>query len=188
MSVTITWIPNTEADIKDYDVQRAPDVSGSPGTFVDQVTIVHDFLGPNYDATSNRFFYVDSTGTLTHWYRLRSRDNDGNVSGWSNPFQPSTSVTPPPFPNTVQLDEDYSGANSLQYTDPDGAPIDEAQVRVYKKVDYDLQKYDSTVGVTSTDGTGGWIDPVTVEAGFTYTIQYFKPGAFGPDTTEVVVP
>ena len=188
MSVTITWIPNTEADIQDYDIQRAPDVSGSPGTFADIATIDHDLLGPNYDVSSNRFFYIDNVGTLSHWFRLRSRDTDGNVSGWSNPFQPSTSTTPPPFPNTVQLDEDYNGANSLQYTDPDGEPIDAAQVRVYKKIDYDLQKYDSTVGVTSTDTAGGWVDPVTVEAGFTYTIQFFKPGAFGPDTAEVVIP
>jgi hypothetical protein len=188
MSVTITWIPNTEADIQDYDIQRAPDVDGSAGTFVDVTTITHDLSGANYDADSNRFFYADADGSLTHWYRLRSGDADGNKSGWSNPFQPSTSTTPPPFPNTVQLDEDYGGEDALQYTDPDGEPVDEAQVRVYKKVDYDLALYDAAVGVTTTDATGGWVNPVTVEAGFTYTIEFFKPNAFGPDTTEVVVP
>jgi len=188
MSVTITWIPNTEADMKEYDLQWAADAGGVPGTFADLTTVAHDLLGPNYDPTSNRFFYIDVDGTLTHWYRLRSEDTNSNVSGWSNPFQPSTSITPPPFPNTIHLDENYSGDNALQYTDPDGAPINEAQVRVYKKVDYDLEKYDATVGVTTTDETGGWVDPVTVEAGLTYVVQFFKPGAFGPDTTEVVVP
>lgn len=188
MSVTITWIPNTESDMLNYEVQRADDVVGVPGTFADLVTIVHDLLGPNYDPVSNRFFYIDSTGILINWYRLRSRDTNANVSGWSNPFQPSTSITPPPFPNTVHLDEDYNGANSLQYVDPDGVPINEAQIRVYKKVDYDLEKYDAAVGVTTTDATGCWVNPVTVEAGLTYTVQFFKPSAFGPDTTEVVVP
>lgn len=188
MSVTITWIPNTESDIDNYDIQRAPDDNGVAGTFADLVTIDHDLSGPNYDSASNRFFYVDTTGTLDNWYRLRSRDIDANVSGWSNPFQPSTSITPPPFPNTVALDESYNGDNSLQYTDPDGNPVKDAQVRVYKKIDYDLQNYDAAIGVTTTDENGGWIDPVIVEAGFTYTVQFFKPGSIGPDTTEVVVP
>lgn len=188
MSVTITWLPNTEPDIKNYDIQRAPDNAGVPGTWVDLVTIAHDLLGPNYDPSSNRFFYIDTTGTLDNWYRLRSGDTADNKSGYSNPFQPSESTTPPPFPNTVALDEDYGTENNLRYNDPDGRPIADAQVRVYKKTDYDLENYAAVVGVTTTDANGGWVDPVTVEAGFTYTVQFFKPGAFGPDTREVVIP
>lgn len=188
MSVTITWAPNTEPDIDHYNVQRAPDNAGVPGTWADLVSITHDLGGANYDSGSNRFFYVDTTGSTSHWYRLRSVDTDGNASGYSNPFQPSESTTPPPFPNTVALSEDYGGTDSLRYDDPDGAPIEDAQVRVYKKIDYDLENYGAAIGVTTTDTAGGWVNPVTVEAGFTYTIEFFKPGAFGPDTQEVVVP
>jgi len=188
MSITITWLPNTEPDIKEYDIRRAPDVSGQPGTWADLITIAHDLLGPNYDTGSNRFFIVDAAGSLTHWYSIRSEDVDGNMSGWGNPFQPSESTTPPPFPNTVILDEDYTVDNALQFTEPGGDPVEGAQVRVYKKVDYDLENYTAVVGVTTTDADGGWVNPITVEAGFTYTVQFYKPGAFGPDTQEVVVP
>jgi hypothetical protein len=188
MSVRVTWLPNTEADIASYDLQRAPDVAGAPGTFVDVITIVHDLLGPDFDIPSNRFFYDDVIGVTTDWYRLRATDTNSNNSGWSNPFQPSTTVTPPPFPNTVNMNEDYGGTNALQYTEPGGDPIEDAQVRVYKKVDYDLENFDAALGVTTTNATGGWVNPVIVTVGFTYTIQFYKPGAFGPDAQEVVVP
>jgi hypothetical protein len=188
MSVTIRWLPNTETDIDHYDVQRAPDASGVPGTWADLITITHDLGGVNYDAGTNRFFIVDTTGTLTHWYRVRSADSDGNASGYSNPFQPSESTTPPPFPNTVVLSEDYGTVNSLQYTNDGGDPIDEAQIRVFKKTDYDLENFGAALGVTTTNATGGWVNPITVEAGFTYTIEFFKPGVYGPDAQEVIVP
>lgn len=188
MSVTITWLPNTEPDIKDYDVQRAPNNGGIPGTWADLVTITHDLLGPNYDVASSRFFFDDTTGALDNWYRLRSGDTDDNKSGYSNPFQPSETATPPPFPNTIALNENYGTENSLRYQDPDGAPIADAQIRVYKKVDYDLRNLAATIGTTTTNENGGWTNTVIVEAGFTYTVHYCKPGVFGPDTREVVVP
>lgn len=188
MSVKITWLPNTEADMAEYDVRRAPDDNGQPGVWADLVSITHDLLGPNYDASTNRFFYSDATGSLSHWYSIRAEDTDGNVSGWGNPFQPSESVTPAPFPNTITLSEHYDVENNLQYEDPDGVPIQDAQVRVYKKTDYDLGNLTSVVGVTTTDANGNWTNPVIVEAGFTYTIQFYKPGSFGPDAQEVVVP
>jgi len=188
MSVTITWLPNTESDIASYDVQRAPDDAGQPGTWADLISIDHDLGGPNYDPSSNRFFIVDTTGILTNWYRLRAVDTDGNASGWGNPFQPSESTTPPPFPNTVAINEDYSSTNALQPTDPDGNPLKDVQIRIYKKVDYDLENFEAVVGVTTTLEEGKWQNPVTVEAGYTYTVQFFKPGEYGPNAVEVVVP
>lgn len=188
MSVTIRWLPNTEPDIASYDIQRAPDDSGVPGVWADLISITHDLLGANYDVSTNRFFIVDTTGSLTHWYRLRSVDTDGNASGYSNPFQPSESTTPPPFPNTVVLNEDYGDINSLQYATDGGDPIEAAQVRVFKKTDYDLENFGAAIGVTTTDSSGAWANPITVEAGFTYTVEFFKPGAYGPNAQEVIVP
>lgn len=188
MSVTITWLPNTETDIKDYDIQRAPDADGQPGTWEDLVTILHELSGADYDPVSSRFFYVDLTGTLSNWYRIRAGDFDGNKSGYGTPFQPSESTTPPPFPNTVPINEDYGTENQLRYLDSDGIPISDAQIRVYKKIDYDLENYEAAVGVTTTDENGEWVSPVTVEAGYTYVIEFFKPGYFGPDTEEIIIP
>jgi hypothetical protein len=84
MSVTVTWLPNTEPDIASYEWQRAPDDAGGPGAWTDLVTIVHDLSGPNYDVTSGRFFYVDATGTTSHWYRVRAVDTNDNYPNQTN--------------------------------------------------------------------------------------------------------
>jgi hypothetical protein len=188
VSIKLTWLPNTESDIAQYDWQRAPDNAGLPGAWTDLVSIPHAIPGPNYDPDANRFFYVDESGTVGDWYRERAVDTDGNASGWSDPFQPSESTTPPPFPNTVILDQDYGGTNELQPVDPDGSPLVAVQVRVWKKIDFDVGNFAATVGTTSTEALGKWAQPITVEAGFTYVIQFFKPGAFGPNTQEVIIP
>lgn len=188
MSITLRWVPNTETDIAEYDIQRAPDDAGAPGVWVDLTTITHNLSGANYDAAEGRFFYEDLTGSTDHWYRIRSEDVAGNVSEYTVPFQPSETVAPPPFPNTVALYEDYGDDDTLRLTDLDGVPIENAQVRVYRKADYDLQQYDSVLGTTTTDSTGGWTAPIFVEAGYTYTVYFDKPGAFDPTTVEIVVP
>jgi hypothetical protein len=188
VSIRLTWLPNTESDISRYDWQRAPDVAGVPGTWVDLISVAHVIPGPDYDPTSNRFFYVDATGSTTLWYRERAVDTDGNPSGWSDPFQPSESTTPPPFPNIVALNQDYGGVNELQPIDPDNHPLVGVQIRIWKKIDFDLGNYAAAVGTTSTSTEGRWNQPITVEAGFTYVIQFFKPGAFGPNLQQVIVP
>jgi hypothetical protein len=190
MSVTIYWKPNTEADIASYGLQRANNASGVPGVFADLATVVHNLVGPNYDAPTNRFFYVDSGSELSdqRWYRLRSTDLDGNNSLYSDPFQATTSAAPPPFTNQVALTHNFGGADALQYVDPDNQPIANAQVRVYKKADFDLNQGIPPLATTTTDTNGRWVNVVYVEAGFTYVIQFFKQSAFGPDNREVVVP
>ena len=90
MSVTITWMPNTEPDIAHYDVQRAPDDEGTHGTWIDLISIDHSLTGPNFDPTTSRFFIVDMTGTLQHWYRLRSVDTDNNASGYRSLYSNNT--------------------------------------------------------------------------------------------------
>lgn len=190
MSIKLTWLPNTEPDIAAYDWQRAPNVSGAPGTFTDLVTIAHNLSGPNFDPVSQRFFYEDTTGDLTYWYRIRAKDSNDNTSGWSNYFQPSESTTPPPFPNTIYLNESYEYPPGIdqRYVDLNTVPVANAQVRVYKKVDYDLGNLDAAVGTTTTDVSGTWQNPIVVEAGYSYVIYYFKPGVIGPDAKEIVVP
>lgn len=182
MSATVTWTPGTAPDTASYALQSAPDDGGSPGTFSDLVTIAHDLDGPNYDSNWGLFFYVDSAGTATTWYRVR------RISEYSAAFQEPVTPPTPIFPATTRLNENFGGANALRYEDEGSVPIDDAQIRVYKKIDYDLQRYDLAIGVTTTTNTGGWSDPIYVEPGFTYVIQFYKPGAFGPDTREIVVP
>lgn len=104
---------------------------------------------------------------------------DLNLGGAAHP-------EPPVFTNTVQLDEDYGATDALRYMTPGGTPIEDAQIRVYLKSDYDAGALSTPVGLSKTNAFGRWHNPVLVSPGFTYTIQFFKPNNFGPDVTEVV--
>lgn len=191
MTVSLTWLPNTEEDMAGYELQRAPNVDELPGTWEDVAYIPFEIPGPNYNPATGEFFYIDGEGTLTTWYRLRALDTYGDASDYCLPFQPTEHTTPPPFPNTVELTEQYEfepGCN-LVYKDTDGNILPDVQIRVYYKVDYDLRLMDQTIGVTTTDTTGQWRDPILVEAGYTYTVHYEDPGSgWGVDSREVIVP
>ena len=188
MRVKLTWLPNTEPDVASYDWQRAPDDEGHPGVWEDLVTIDHDLLGPNYDPLINRFFYVDFPEDRDVWYRIRATNVHYISSGWGEPFQPKEPTDPPVFPNKVALNEHYGAHNALQIVDHDNVPIADAQIRIYWRADYDLQRLDNIIGVAVTNAQGGWVQPVFVEAGFTYIMHYTKPGICGPDVHEIVVP
>lgn len=97
-----------------------------------------------------------------------------------------TGTTPPaPFTNTVQVDHNYPTTDNLRYMAPDGTPIQGAQIRVYLKSDYDAGRLSSPVGVSLTDAFGRWTNPVLVNPGFSYTVQFFLPNQFGPDVITV---
>jgi hypothetical protein len=91
------------------------------------------------------------------------------------------------FEPSVALNHHHGLPDNLRYVTPGGTPIRDAQVRIYFKSDYDTQRLDAPVGVTTTDPNGRWKAPIFVERGFTYVIHFFKPNEFGPDTATIVV-
>jgi len=93
-------------------------------------------------------------------------------------------VTPPVFTNTVTITQDWPLSNDMTYMTPGGSPIENAQVRVYLKSDYDAGVLTSPIGITSTDAGGKWRNPILVIPGYTYTSVFTKPGEFGPDKIE----
>lgn len=126
----------------------------------------------------------------TYFYRLRVTLRDGTVSDaipWS-PFDVglggSAATPPPPFDNTTKIDHDYQLPGELSYVTPGGSPIENAQVRVYLKSDYAAGNLSGPVGVTTTDASGHWRDPVLVNPGYSYVVRFEKPGEFGPDARE----
>lgn len=126
----------------------------------------------------------------TYFYRLRVTLADGTVSDaipWS-PFDVtlggSTETPPPPFSNTVKIDQNFRLPNDLAYITPSGSPIANAQVRVYLKSDYDAGNLDTPVGVTVTNAFGGWVNAILVNTGYTYVARFEKPKEWGPDTKE----
>jgi hypothetical protein len=88
---------------------------------------------------------------------------------------------------TVALNHNYGTPGALRYQTLSGMPVEGAIVRVYRKTDFDQGSYDSAVGVTLTNARGEWANPINVDAGLTYTVQFHKEGLYGPDKVEVVI-
>jgi len=88
MAILITWLPNPEADIASYDLERSSDGS----TFAQLALIAHSLTNPSvYDSATGRFFYSDATGVaVTHYYRIRAIDAAGNYSAYTTIKQPSS--------------------------------------------------------------------------------------------------
>lgn len=86
------------------------------------------------------------------------------------------------------LSDAFDGLDNLQYLDAAGDPIVGADIRVYTKLDFDSNNLDTPVGVSVTDQSGRWVNPVPVNTGDTYVVQFFKAYVAGPDEQEVIVP
>jgi hypothetical protein len=183
MSVKITWIPSPEPDIGSYDLERADNLSGAPWVLL--TNVVHDLMGPAFDTLLQKFFYNDSTGDNTKFYRLIAIDLATNRSTPSTPFQ--ATPTAPAIPNTVSVDHNYGSAGALRYQTAGGVPIEDAVIRVFKKADFDQGLTDVALATTRTNARGNWVSPIFLTTGFTYTILFEKQGLYGPDTREIVV-
>jgi hypothetical protein len=182
MANLIKWLPSTEIDIASYKIERGP---AATGPFSYLTTILHDITDTTiFDGT--HFFYQDTTGTATDWYRLIAVDTSGLESQPSVPF---AVASPPPAtpPETVGLTHNYGGVNNLQPVDPSGNPIEGVQIRVYFKTDYDANILNNPIGVTLSDSKGQWGTPIFVAPGFDYVIHFEKPGEFGPSTINLTV-
>lgn len=182
MSVKVTWSPSTYPTIASYNIERASS-SGGPYTFL--ANVVHNLAGANYDAGAGQFFYVDTGGTLSNWYRLVSIDAANNHSVPSAPLEP-VSLTPT-VTNTVRVDHNYGSPGALRYQTAGGVPVEQALIRVYLKTAFDQGDTDQPLAITMTDANGNWVTPVMLTTGFTYTILFAKQGLYGPDKQEVIV-
>lgn len=149
---------------------------------------------PNAPALSLTFVATDTSAIATglYYYQVMVTLADGSplpVITWS-PFELTlggAATTPiPPFDNTVKINQDYQLPGDLSYFTPGGSPIQGAQIRLYYKTDYDAGNLASPIGVTMTDANGGWLNPILVPPGYTFTVRFEKPNEWGPDTVEIV--
>lgn len=139
-------------------------------------------------------FTVADTNALTagqaYFYQVELDLADGEVKlpiDWTPvdvTLGGSAATPPPPFASTVTITADYPLPGDMQYQTPGGNPIENAQVRVFLKSDYQCGKLNCPVGITTTDAFGKWRDPILVTPGFTYVARLEKAYAFGPDTKE----
>lgn len=87
---------------------------------------------------------------------------------------------------TVKVDHNYPTPANLRYQTAAGMPVDNAIIRVFKKSDFDQGRTDAPLFVTMTNARGEWVNPLFLEAGFSYTLQFSKEGLYGPDKTDVI--
>ena len=182
MSVTITWRPNPVADeIVSYTLNKATASTG-PWTLVYSVPATQS--GPYWNATYGVYTYTDLSGDLTTWYQLIAVNALAEDSAPSAPFQ---AISPTPaIPSTVAVNQDYPTPNNLRYQDANGNPIEGAVIRIFLQVDYNIQNFSNPQAVTVTKADGNWYDTVFLTTGFTYTVQFFKDGLYGPDHVDII--
>lgn len=89
--IKLTWVPNTETDIDNYEVWRAPDNVN----FTKIADVDHNLGDPLlFDPAIGRFFYEDATGTVDDWYKIRAEDTTGNFSAFTVSKQVGPSTPP----------------------------------------------------------------------------------------------
>jgi len=88
---------------------------------------------------------------------------------------------------STQVDHNFGGTDALVYSD-DGDPIDNAEILIYLKVDYDAGRTARSyvVGISTTTVTGRWSVPVMLDPE-EYVVQFSKQNFYGPDTVEIEV-
>jgi hypothetical protein len=87
----------------------------------------------------------------------------------------------------VKIDSEFSNTGNLKYQTSAGVPVENANIRIWFKSDFDTGLTDRPLALTKTDVDGKWVDPVFLETGYTYVVQFQKPGSFGPDNVEIIV-
>lgn len=88
----------------------------------------------------------------------------------------------------VLVNHNYGGTDVLRYVNPDGAGIDNATIRVFLTEDYSANRRSSeyVVAATSTNVDGRWARSLPLDPG-SYTIVFYKQGAYGPSVQAVTV-
>jgi hypothetical protein len=146
----------------------------------------------NEAAMTMTFVPADTSGLAvkSYFFQLTVTFANGDVDvmiPWS-PFDVvlggSATPTPPTFDNTVKVDHNFRLPDDLAYQTPAGSPIENAQIRLYTKSDFDAGNLDTPLGVTTTNAFGRWITPIFVKPGFTYVAYFEKPKEWGPNTKE----
>lgn len=87
----------------------------------------------------------------------------------------------------VAVDHNTGGVDKLRYMTASGSPVGDALITVYLTSDISQGIYANPLATSSTDSTGRWKLPVSLESSGAgaYTIIFEKSGFFGPDSAEV---
>jgi hypothetical protein len=183
MSNRIFWQIPTSPDAHQFEVRRA-DNATTPFTFVARIAVVKS--GPNWDSTNSRFFFDDPDGDAATIYQVLAFAGSGDVVADSGPFQPALATAADLLART-RVDHHYGGTDQLRYVAPGGAGIPNAEIRIYRRADFDQGRTDLALFRLETDNDGRWVAPVFLEVGFDYTVWFAKLGVYGPNTKIITV-
>jgi len=181
----IKWLPSGSPNVVAYEIIKS-DV-GRDGPYTLRTQILHQIPGSNWNTLG--YFFFNDEEIIYRYYRIRILDRYGNVAEDEapTPFKAGNDPVEVPQLHFIALTEHTGGQNALTYMSAGGTPISNADIRVYKKIDYDLRSLSKVIGTTITSSSGTWINPIFVEPGETYTVVYHKVNEYGPDTSEVTV-
>ncbi len=162
-------------------------------------------LTPTVTLSKNGSAFAGASGAVSEvangWYRLAGNAGDRDTLGELIVHADAAGadaadllieiVSHNPFDagmGSVVVDHDTGGTDALAYKTSGGVGIDNAVIRAYLKTDYDAGNLGSAYikATTTTDVNGRWSNQMNLDPA-TYTLYYFKQGAYGPDTQEVTV-
>jgi hypothetical protein len=183
MANRIFWQIPISPDAYQFEIRRAA-VATAPLTFVARIPVVKS--GSNWDSVNSRFFYDDPEGDAATIYQVLAFAGSGDIVADSGPFQPALSHAADLLART-RVDHNYGGTDQLRYVSEGGDGIPNAEIRVYKRADYDQGRTDLPLFRLETDNDGRWVAPVFLEVGFDYTLWYAKSGLYGPNLKIITV-
>lgn len=149
--------------------------------------------GPTYDLTVasavNRILdqdneYETRVVTLVWTYGVSSTGTDEYAYNVKNLFKHGDSGS-----GDTSVDHDTGGADNLTYLTAGGLGVEGAEIKAYLKTDYDSGNKSSKYvkGESITDASGQWSTAMSLNTGYTYTIQFYKAGGYGPNTKEISI-
>lgn len=148
--------------------------------------IPNEIPGPNWDASTERFFFDDAAGTDTSVYRVKALGPVNEVLADSGPFQPDVAVTAL-LSTRAKVDHNYGGIDALQFVTPSGAAIPDAEIRIFKQPDFVAGLRDVPLFIVQTRADGRWVRPVYLEAGMNYVLLFDKAAAYSSDPVTITV-
>lgn len=181
--VRVRWDPSTDPQTDHYEVQRAE----TPSSAFTMVALVpHQIPGPDYDGVLRKFKYDDYDGTVDMYYRVIGATAQGLAVSDSAIFQVG-GAQGAGLDTRLKVDHNYGGVDLLRYTTAGGTPIPNAQIKIFRQVDYSVGRNDLAIASSETDPDGRWVVPVFLEPGMNYVVYFFKSGLYGPDITIITV-
>ena len=83
------------------------------------------------------------------------------------------------------VNHDYPNTNDMLVVNESNDPIEAASIRIFDQTAFDAGVVDSWEAATTSDQEGKWVDPIVLEDGRNWIVQFQKESAYGPVHVEI---